>query len=288
MNYMLVHARQFLPRAAKTNKAFTLISCAILILLSPILIWAPVQAASTDKSQSEALNVPSKLTPYSLTNEQIAILDTEQPVLDVWAGQDDSRIVEVFGTIDVNADPEQIWAIMKNCDLQIQIIENMTRCEITHVDPSARWDERLQVLSIGRLLPKVRSRFRTEYTPYREIKISRLGGDLSVLDGLWSLQLTQDGQTRVSYRARLKPKLPVPRGIMRRATAKDMPIILKNLRDLAQKNQTRAQAAPIGPINTDQSPGPSAQPSTGPNTPATPISGTSLPNTPRYDAAAEP
>jgi len=90
------------------------------------------------------------------------------------------------------------------------------------------------VLRIDRFLPRVKSKFKSEYSPYREIKITRTGGDLSVLDGIWNLSTTHDGQTRVTYRARLKPKLPVPRKIMQKATRQDMPKVLGNLRDLAE------------------------------------------------------
>jgi len=179
-------------------------------------------------------NTKAALSPYTLTQAQIAVLGTDVPVLDVWEGTDDRRIVEVFGAIDIDAAPAQIWEIMTNCEAQLKIISDMTKCIITQEDKAAGWDERLQVVNIGRFLPRVRSKFRSEYSPYREIRLTRTGGDLSVLDGLWNLTTTQDGQTRVTYRARLKPKLPVPRRIMQKATAKDMPKVLKNLRDLAE------------------------------------------------------
>ncbi len=179
------------------------------------------------------------LSPYVLTPAQISKLDTDIPVLDVWENAEKRSIVEVFGAIDIDATPTQIWKIMTDCDMQLQIVPNMTRCEIEKGTAATGWDERVQVLNIGFLLPRVKSKFKSEYSPYREIKITRTGGDLSVLDGLWKLAVTPDGQTRVTYRARLKPKLPVPRKLVQKATRQDMPEVLKNLKNLAE---THSQA----------------------------------------------
>lgn len=182
---------------------------------------------------SPALTVPI-LSPYKLSADQTALLETGVPILDVWEGREDRRIVEVFGAIHIDAAPAKIWEIMKDCQKQFQIIANMTKCEVEAEDIQAGWDERVQVVSVSAFLPRVKSKFRSEYSPYREIRISRTGGDLAILDGLWNLTSLASGKTRVTYRARLKPKLPVPRKIMQKGTAKDMPEVLKNLRDLAE------------------------------------------------------
>ena len=212
-------------------------------------------AIGTTAEAKDAATASPILSPYSLTQDQIAILDTNNPVLDIWEGAENRNIVEVFGAVDINASPEQIWGIMKDCDKQIKIISNMKKCKIKKEDVIAGWDERVHVLSIGRLLPRVRSKFRSEYSPYKEIKITRTGGDLSILDGIWSLSTTEDNQTRVTYRARLKAKLPVPRKLMQKATREDMPEVLKNLRDLAESYNQPA-AATDSPIDEDKSSSP--------------------------------
>jgi len=208
-----------------------MVSC---VFLTTPALAAPLVADKT--SPPEAV-----LSPYALSQAQIDILDTDMPVVDIWEGAKKRSIVEVFGAIDIDASPAQIWEIMTNCDTQLQIVKNMTKCIVKKEDKAEGWDVRVQVLNIGRFLPRVRSKFKSEYTPHREIKVTRTGGDLSVLDGLWTLTPTHDGQTRVTYRARLKPKLPVPRKLMQKATAEDMPKVLKNLRALAESsNQTIA------------------------------------------------
>ncbi len=217
------------------------------IVISSYMVSVSALAKVTDDM---SVKTPPILSPYNLTQEQIATLDMDVPILDIWEGAMNRNIVEVFGAIDVNASPQQLWDIMKNCELQLQIISNMTRCEIQKQDVAAGWDERVQVLKIGRFLPRVKSKFRSEYTPYRTIKITRTGGDLSVLDGIWSLSSTHDNQTRIAYRARLKPKLPVPRKLMQKATRKDMPAILMNLRDLAENRNTQTQPSDTSPHTT--------------------------------------
>ncbi|MEP1230242.1 MAG: SRPBCC family protein [Litorimonas sp.] len=227
---------------ARFSKPRTTSLTTIAVMSLSLIAASSTLASAQTETQAEILTQASEtvlppapvLSPYTLSEDQLAVLETDVPVLDVWAGATNNRVVEVFGAIDIDATPEQIWSIMKNCDAQLKIISNMKKCSVTKQGPNAGWDERLQVLSIGRFLHSVKSRFRSDYTPYREIKITRTGGDLSILDGLWNLSLTQNGQTRVTYRARLKPKLPVPRKIMRKGTRKDMPEILTNLRDQAE------------------------------------------------------
>lgn len=198
----------------------------------------------SDNVSARAITPPI-LSPYKLSADQSALLETNVPVLDVWEGIEDRRIVEVFGAIHIDASPAQIWEIMTDCEKQFQIISNMTKCEIETEDVQAGWDERVQIVRLSPFLPRVTSKFRSEYSPYRQIKITRTGGDLAILDGLWNLTTTPSGQTRVTYRARLKPKFPVPRKIMQRGTAKDMPEVLKNLRDIAEAPQPIHANEPI-------------------------------------------
>ena len=203
-------------------------------------------AATAHAQIDENQQIAASLAPYRLNNAQITQLQAGEPALDIWANAEKKSIVEAFGAIDIAASPEQIWAIMTDCDQQLKIVQNMTRCAITAKNIEAGWDERVQVLDIGWFLPKVKSKFRSNYTPYREIKITRSGGDLSVLNGQWRLIGLANGLTRVTYRAQLKPKLPVPRGLIRKATRKDMPKVLRNLKALAQK-----QAAIFNNISPD-------------------------------------
>jgi hypothetical protein len=145
----------------------------------------------------------------------------------------------VFGQIDIEASPVIIWSVMQDCKAQLHIIPDLKSCLILESAEDGAWDRREQKLSLGFPLPNVRSEFRSDYTPYERIKITRTGGDLSVLEGEWTLTPQTQNITRISYQAKMKSKLPVPTRFIRGAARKDMPLILKNLKREAESRMPR-------------------------------------------------
>ncbi len=142
---------------------------------------------------------------------------------------------DIFGAVDIAASPADIWAIMTDCTAQLDIIPKLKSCDVLETGPlNSQWDRRRQVLKLGFPLPPVKSEFRSDYTPYKSILITGTGGDLSVLNGKWTLTPLSETRTRLTYHARMKSALPVPAGFIRKAARKDMPITLRNLRQMAE------------------------------------------------------
>lgn len=176
---------------------------------------------------------------YTLSETHIETLETGAPISEI--GKASNGQVDVFGVIDIKSPPEKIWSIMKDCSQQLDIIPDLKACDILEESHDAGWDKREQILRLGFPLPNVRSEFRSDYTPFQTIKITRTGGDLSVLNGEWTLTPLTPEITRVSYRARMKSRLPVPRRFIRKGVERDMPIILANLKSAAETNTARRQ-----------------------------------------------
>ncbi len=179
-------------------------------------------------------------SPQILTPEAEASLLRGDYHISVW--QDKSRndkAIDVFGAIDVAAAPETIWAIMTDCRRTLSIVTQMTLCEVLETAPDGSWDVRRQKIKVGALLPKSTSIFRSDYDRPHHIQISLLGGNMKIQEGEWILTVLENGKTRVSYRARLRPKFPVPRGLLKRGVRQDVPQILENLRDQSERDQTR-------------------------------------------------
>lgn len=185
-----------------------------------------------------ASNAAAQLAPYTLQTEDKARLQNGEAVTHVW--RDKSRedgAIDVYGAIDVAASPETIWAVMLNCELSVKIVKDMKYCTVTETAPDASWDIRQQVFSLGFPLPEVKTEFKSVYTPYRTITISREGGDMKVQDGVWTLQILDKDNTRITYRAAVLPKLPVPKGWLKKATRKDTPEILMKLRETVSEQK---------------------------------------------------
>ncbi len=174
-------------------------------------------------------------TPAALSDledDALATLQTGEPFATVW--RDESRTdgaMDVYSVIDIDSPPEAIWRVMTDCEASVQIVDKMRSCEI--LETGTGWDIREQALRAG--LFRTRNVFRSEYDFPREIRISKAGGDMRVQEGVWTLRPLEDGRTRVSYRATSCPDFPVPSRMLAKAMRRDVPQILTNLRDMAER-----------------------------------------------------
>jgi len=175
--------------------------------------------------------------PYDLTKTDQDTLRAGKAVTHVWRDKSrEDKALDVFGAIDIMASPEIIWNIMTDCSRSMEIVEDMKSCKIleTFEDGS---DIRRQVFKMGAFLPNAKTEFRSEYTPNHQIKIRRTGGDMKIQDALWDIEPLTDKVTRVSYRATIKLKFPVPRKLIKNATRKDTPQIMRNLRRVSEADE---------------------------------------------------
>ena len=182
--------------------------------------------ALASEGQTEALPF------YALSSEHIITLSNGLPVSDI--SKAGSGRTNVFGAVDIETNTETIWAVMRDCGAQLDIIPKLKSCEILEENTLENWDRRQQIVKLGFPLPNVRSEFRSDYTPFKHIGITGTGGDLSYLKGEWILTPLSAQKTRVTYRAQMKSRLPVPAGFIRKAVRKDMPVILSNLKTVAE------------------------------------------------------
>lgn len=149
----------------------------------------------------------------------------------------DDGAAAVFGAVDIRAERKTIWNIMLDCGRAPEIVSNLKSCAVVESAPDGAYDVREHVISYTLLFPRVRSVFRSEYTPYEEIRFEKAGGDLRVLEGVWRLAPAGDGErVRVIYQARLAIAAPVPRAIMRANVRGDMRDILRALRETAERD----------------------------------------------------
>ena len=192
-------------------------------------------------------------TAYEVTPEDEAVLQNQEALTHVW--RDKSRrdgALDVFGAIDIQAPPSVIWNIMTDCTRGHEIVMGMRSCDVLETSPNKSSDIRQQVFDMGPFLPDAKTRFQSDYVPYKTITIRRVGGDLKIQDAIWSIDPQDNGLTRVSYRATILLKFPVPGGLIKNATRKDTPQIMRNLRRVAQadaQKQFHLVKAPSGSID---------------------------------------
>jgi len=179
-------------------------------------------------------------TAYNMTHSDLSALSSGDVVTHVW--RDKSRpdkALDVFGAVDIMARPETIWTIMTNCARGNEIVKGMLSCEVIEAAEDGT-DIRKQVFDMGSFLPNAKTIFQSTYDLNRKIKIKRTGGDLKIQDAIWEINPLANDLTRVTYRATIKLKFPVPRQLIKNATRKDTPQIMRNLRRVAENDEMSA------------------------------------------------
>jgi len=149
----------------------------------------------------------------------------------------------VRATIDIDAPPARVWAVMVDCAEAPRLMVNVRSCRVLDHDPAGRWDIREQVTNAS-LLPAVRMVLRSEYDYPHSVRFHRIDGDFKVLEGSWLLEPIDGGnRTRVTYQSRMTPPFAMPNFIVRAVLRKDLPRTLINLRTACE---ARGTAPPRG------------------------------------------
>ena len=121
---------------------------------------------------------------------------------------------------------------MLDCERARRFFAGLEVCRVLQESPDKSWDIREHQVRWLWFLPMVRSVFRSDYVPVREINFRRVEGDLKQLEGQWRLEPIKNGtSTRLHYTARVDPGFPVPNSVVRASLESDIPKTLKALRE---------------------------------------------------------
>lgn len=167
---------------------------------------------------------------FELTPKAVAALARGEAYADV-SPDPDGISGRVRGVIDIDAPPQQVWAVMTDCATAGKLITNLASCKVLSGDQKRGWDVREHVTRRNLVFPGMRIVFRSDYEPVSRIRFKLVEGDLKVEQGEWRLQALNGGKaTRVFYDNRLAVDWPVPKSLIREALRKDVPKVLGNLR----------------------------------------------------------
>lgn len=204
----------------------------VFLLAVTALLHAPLAHAQT------ADIVPGDAqSSFALTEKELAALSKNSSVVHVIKDDEGDAAAKVFGAIEIDAPQSVIWEIMLDCAQAPALVRGLKSCKIVEADPDGLWDVREHRISYSFLFSDVVNIFRSDYTPFTEIRFHLVGGDLKVQEGAWTLENidTAHPRTRVVYNARLAIGKPVPRFLVRRGVRKDVPRILEALKEKAEQ-----------------------------------------------------
>lgn len=158
-----------------------------------------------------------------------AALQGGQAVVEAASAQQNA--VSIRGAIDVAAPARVVWAVMTDCARVPRMITNVASCRVVERDPGGRSLVRETVTRPAFFIPAMRNLVREDYEPYHLIRFARVGGDLRIEQGQWTLQPLDGGAaTRVIYENLLGADIPAPAPLVRAGLRRDTIKVLENLR----------------------------------------------------------
>lgn len=195
-----------------------------LLLIDAVLVWVLIASPSlagihVDAAAAQRLKAGDVL------------VDVEPDA----TGEADGHIA---AAIDIEAAPSAVFAVMTDCARALKFVDNLTVCKVLERARDGSFDVREHHSRWLSILPEMVSVFRSDYVPNREIRFSRISGDLKFLQGTWTLQPMSDGKvTRLLYDVRVGLDMPLPAFMIRGALESDVPRLLKSLRAEVMKGR---------------------------------------------------
>lgn len=142
--------------------------------------------------------------------------------------------VEVKIAAEVDAPVAAIWDILTRCEIAPEYVPNVVSCRKLETLDGGRADLFLQEIKPIFFLPTFDHVFRLDYTPYSRIDVERVSGPIEHMQGSWWLMPQDDGRVLLLYELALDPGLPIPRFLVRATLKRDLPKIMRAVRERAE------------------------------------------------------
>ncbi len=138
--------------------------------------------------------------------------------------------------IRIAAPPDTVFGIMTDCAAAATWVPRLVSCRVVESDPGQSTEVIAHRVDYGWFAPRIDYVFRAHYADRRAIRFEHVSGDLDENEGAWALELAADGvSTLVTYRARTRPRFPVPQWLYQRGVSTEVPGLLRALRARAEQ-----------------------------------------------------
>ncbi len=172
-----------------------------------------------------------------LTDTTRPLLDSGQALIDVRKEIiDGKKTAFIQSAILIPAPPEAVWSVLTDCARAPSYIPNLKTCEILDAAPDGLWNIHRHVTKISAFLPKMISEVRSEYDYPTSIRFKRIGGNVDINQGAWTLRPaifgpdTSRPATIVIYTAHVSSKSLVPDRTIRKNMEENIPKVMTALR----------------------------------------------------------
>ena len=195
-----------------------------------------------------AMHVAVAGDDWPLTAAQLAQLDHGAVLIEA---DEDRGSVEaqrrgtVRAAVRIAATPATVYRIMTDCATALQYVPHLRRCVVLETTPDLRSQLIEHEVDFAWYLPNVAYVFRAANEPFRSIEFQHVRGDFRENSGRWELVPVAGGAaTIVTYRVRMVPKFRVPQWLVRRSMVRELPELMRALRNRCEHGAVSGKATP--------------------------------------------
>jgi hypothetical protein len=136
-------------------------------------------------------------------------------------------------TLRIHAQRDTLWRLLTSCDEALKIVRGLKACVVEDTAADQSWQTIRQVMDYSWYMPRVSYLIKATYERPRSIDFEQVSGDLLRVRGSWTLDSDGD-YTIARYALEFAPGFWVPRWLVRAAMKRDLPAMLRALRERAE------------------------------------------------------
>ncbi|HEX7416965.1 MAG TPA: SRPBCC family protein [Steroidobacteraceae bacterium] len=141
-----------------------------------------------------------------------------------------------------------VFRTMTDCDKALKYVPHLVACKVLETTPDGRSQVIAHEADYSWYLPRTRYVFRADYEPGERVRFKAVSGDFRVNQGMWELvPQPATGSTLVTYRVLLQPRFFAPRWLVRASLKRELPDLMRALRDYCEREAREATALQLRP-----------------------------------------
>lgn len=147
----------------------------------------------------------------------------------------DRGTVHIDLAIEVDADWQSIWEFLTACEISPEFVPNVVACRRLVAVDECDCELFEQTVKPAFFLPKFEHVFELEYFPPRRIEVHHVSGPIDRMDGAWTLLQRPERPIVLIHSMTVKPGFPVPPLFVRNTLKRDLPKVLREIRDRSER-----------------------------------------------------
>jgi ribosome-associated toxin RatA of RatAB toxin-antitoxin module len=186
---------------------------------------------------AQAVAAPSDAArSHWLTEADRAAIDRRDVPVQATAVPDAGGGQRIRAAVRIEAPPKRVFAVMTDCARALRYVPGLELCQVLSAAPDRQWEQIEHRAKPFWFLPASTYVFRAEYEPDRSVRFRHVRGDFSRNEGAWELlPLDSASATLVTYEVAAELRAPVPDWVVTRALRRELPRLLRALRDYAEQ-----------------------------------------------------